>query len=50
MRFCSDSESKKFKLCFKGLILFNDTDNVPNIEKRFIQKETVCVYRIIQTV
>jgi len=32
------------------LNLFNDTDNVRNIEKRFIQKGTVCVYRIIQTV
>jgi len=44
------SESKKFELWFKWLTLFNDTANVSNIENRFIQKDAVCVYRIIQTV
>jgi len=32
------------------LILFNNSGNFKTIEDRFIQKETVCVYRIIQTV
>jgi len=44
------SESKKFKLCFKWLILFMVIDNNSNIKKLFIQKATVCVYRFIQTV
>jgi len=35
---------------FKGLILFNNNGNVLTIEKRFIQKATVCVYSFIQTV